>query len=571
MAVSKIAVMALVGILAVPILLGYALNLSEVTETDYTIDNNPINVTPLIQNSMGYSSAHGDTSNINIFNMSYADTNGILIPRYESFTTTKSTLFLQQNSINPPGLAPGNFNNLAVAYYAATVFLDTVYSATDYLRMTITFIDSSNQTITRNVLCPTCWFYDDSIKTLTYSYYSSPTNMLTDTVESESINLSYSKIGNYNGRYYYNYYAKNQNTNVARWVNLSAGYHFEGKPNAWAVKLSDSTNTILMSMNLNSITDSNYDITIGTVNQNYQEYQIRLVKTTTNGVVAWSAQFGSETPIDLYYDQSISDNTYQFYFDINKSNEDATYKYFNEHIELRYVGHWPTVIGPANQYTTYQYDAVRRIPNNLDDLNLGYIYMKSPSASAVRSPTIRIDDTLYNAFQYPAIENKVYDPSKIKVNPSTEIKNVVKYGTSIDFGGQTFNVSSEDGNLILGTHKVSIKGIKFQSIPVPVGYENRINDNVISVTATPSTIGFNGLWDASVTTDSLTATTYTKTEWVAGQFAWDGMDTNFLIVGLITCLGVFVALGIYVRKSGKGMIPLLIVCGCCAGLFFCMI
>jgi hypothetical protein len=49
------------------------------------------------------------------------------------------------------------------------------------------------------------------------------------------------------------------------------------------------------------------------------------------------------------------------------------------------------------------------------------------------------------------------------------------------------------------------------------------------------------------------------------------MDDNFLIVGLITCLGVFIGLGIYARKTGKGVIPLLIVCGGAAALFICMI
>ena len=183
---------------------------------------------------------------------------------------------------------------------------------------------------------------------------------------------------------------------------------------------------------------------------------------------------------------------------------------------------------------------------------------------------MRLDSAYYRAFEYDIIKDRTYSPAELKSNPTTTMKNITYYGASIEFGGNSYTVGA-DGNIMLGTHKTSLNGITFDSVPVPVGYENRINGTVISVTSEPSTIKFNGDWSASIETTAQTATTYTKTEWNAGQFAWDGIDTNFLIVGLITCLGVFVALGIYVRKSGKGMIPLLIVCGCCAGLFFCMI
>ena len=82
---------------------------------------------------------------------------------------------------------------------------------------------------------------------------------------------------------------------------------------------------------------------------------------------------------------------------------------------------------------------------------------------------------------------------------------------------------------------------------------------------------FVGKWAADITTSSMAASTYTKTEWTPGQFGWDGIDTNFLIVGMFTSLAAFIGLGIYARKHGGGVIPLMIVCGGAAVLFFTMI
>ena len=87
--VSKIAVMAIVGIIAVPILLGYALNLEQTTETDYRDAGDSVNVTPLLQSDVGYTYAHPD-----IFQMNSTFTkNDVKIdPTYESYTNTASSI-----------------------------------------------------------------------------------------------------------------------------------------------------------------------------------------------------------------------------------------------------------------------------------------------------------------------------------------------------------------------------------------------------------------------------------------------------------------------------------------------
>jgi len=65
--------------------------------------------------------------------------------------------------------------------------------------------------------------------------------------------------------------------------------------------------------------------------------------------------------------------------------------------------------------------------------------------------------------------------------------------------------------------------------------------------------------------------TYNSYKWIAGEFAWDGIDDNFLMVGLLTSLGVFIALGIYSRRSKASVWPLMLVAGGAAFLFLIMI
>ena len=92
--VSKIAVIALVAIISVPILLGYAFNLTQVTETEYKPVGEEINVTQLIQNGVAYSDTHGNTyQNNSDFNILM---NTITIPHYLTSSTTKTSFKTNQ-------------------------------------------------------------------------------------------------------------------------------------------------------------------------------------------------------------------------------------------------------------------------------------------------------------------------------------------------------------------------------------------------------------------------------------------------------------------------------------------
>ena len=261
----------------------------------------------------------------------------------------------------------------------------------------------------------------------------------------------------------------------------------------------------------------------------------------------------------------MDDNTYQLNYSIEYSHTTGGMLLFDTHIDFNYVGSWPTLIGESDYYLQYQFDRQFDTANPLlRGITLIYITQDN-----IYSPIIRMDKASFEGVMFRTIENVTYTPSNFKTNPSTTITGIFKYGSSLTFGGNTYTVT--DGNITLGTRQVSISKAVFDSIPVANGYANRINGNVVSTTATPSTIGFNGIWSASVSTQSMESYTYIKTEWTPGQFGWNGIDQNFLMVGMLTAIGVFVGLGIYAKSHNMRIWPVLLVCGGAILLFFCMI
>ena len=91
--VSKVAVIALVAIVACPILLGYAMNLSEVTETDYKMSDDTLNVTPLLQDGYEYSYAAANVVDLNTrYYESGTPGDSPVVPEYLKFTTAKTAI-----------------------------------------------------------------------------------------------------------------------------------------------------------------------------------------------------------------------------------------------------------------------------------------------------------------------------------------------------------------------------------------------------------------------------------------------------------------------------------------------
>ena len=558
MMVSKVAVMALVAVIAVPILLGYALNLSETTVTEYKPDGDSVDVTPLLQTGTAYTTANADVYKLNS-DFTY---NGVVdyYPVYNEINTTKSSLQLSQEKRTLSNGAGTNWRlyNADVEIYIfvgkdSGVTFNRLEAGTHAVLTTQNNISSIHYYAADNTV-EVAWQYGSGGGV----YYYTPANTNEYLVFT---NNSGSDV---------TLYATLKSTTGTSYVDFSSGFYTS---KGATVNIPDETKSLLMTVDLDSITDSSYSVRYG-IGQAY----FLLEKTTTAGVVSWKAtqqetnqngQYVDVNETDLYYNPS-NNNVYQIYVSATPQGTTVrhgdTFYIVNWHTELRYVGSWPTLIGTANYYIKYDYDHLRESWNSNSNT------FKSVGISILsgsRSPSTRLDSAQFSAFAYGIIIDTSYAPADFKTNPATTL-NVSKAGLSLEFGGNTYTVD-KSGNITLGTHKVSVNGLKLESVPTAGGYANKINGTTISVTADPSTIKFNGNWGASVSTVANASSTHTHTEWTAGEFGWDGIDHNFLMVGLLTSIGVFIALGIYIRRTKAALWPLLIVCGGAAMLFFVML
>lgn len=588
--VSKAAVIAIVAILAVPILLGYALNVEQVTETDYQTTGETLNVTPLLQSGTGFTSVKATTYQLNSeFNIGSSTK---IIPTFNSYNgTAKTSMAMSYYYVNnwvASGTQPlaGMLN-----YYLGCDYDHTLGS----INFTVT--DADNTTLTTVNSFQTL-YYDKQTSIIYYSYWSGSAFLQSSYQNNNITHITYTSSGSISsntllvGITFENQYNNTKN------IDISAGYYFDMEADYWSVKLSEYTNNAIFTIDLDSITDDNYTVMIGAgghASSNFNStYPYYLTKTTTDGNVKWTLTSvrDSTKSWELYYDPAIPHNTYQIYWDWVYDHSDEPYyypdldmdfrdSYYNSHREFRYVGNWPNVMGEANVYWKVTDDEQLMlsmpttlpdyVPTHYTDYDFDHFYLSYVSSdSETRSPTVRVDAASYRGIEYPLIIDKEYAPSSFKTNPSTTINNAVLYGTAIIFAGNTYSV--KNGNITIDSHKIPVEGLVLSSVPNENGgYDNKIGNTLISSTAQPSSITFNGKWSASITTSAQEEYEVTKTEWKAGDFAWDGIDHNFIMAGLLASIGAFVGVGIYARRTKATVWPLLIVCGGAALLFFVML
>lgn len=563
--VSKVAVIAIVGILAVPIIMGYAFNFEQTTETDYKTVGDPVDVTQLLYTGADYTYTYADPFKLNTdFNYGIY---GPVIPEYERKGNTKTSLNLVQ-SIWPETELNIKFNEWSDKYAQ----VNALYTAAGQNEKLVVYDTTNNNNIVLNINYMIHLYYDAQAAKLYYSYYddSSHTRYTNATYNVTNTNFLMHII-KVSGTF--DVLLSLGRTTAYQYVDISAGFTFhycnyssyigEDYDNV-NIGLPDYTRNMILTIDLDSITESNYKFGIGT--------QCYIEKTTTNGEVSWQVKPRPRISdnivqvTDLYYDNTSSNNVYQVKIWMEPYGEPTDvpgYSYYIQHYEFRYVGVWPTFIGEADYYQSFDVKAgaFRTSPNFNSVLIGGF---------SEHSPIMRVDSAEFRAMEYPTITDKTYDPAAFKNNPSTTITDPKTYGSSITFGNVTYKVTK--GNITIGTHDIPVKDLVLSSIPNHNGgFDNKIGNTVISTTAYPSTITFNGKWSATITTAAQEEEQITRTEWKAGEFAWNGIDHNFIMVGLLASIGAFIALGIYARRTKSSVWPLLIVCGCSALVFFALL
>ena len=187
------------------------------------------------------------------------------------------------------------------------------------------------------------------------------------------------------------------------------------------------------------------------------------------------------------------------------------------------------------------------------------------------NPILRVDRTQSLAGSFPVIKNNTLTPSTLYPDMASygvQLSHVDMAGTSIVFGSNTYTVTNK--TITVNNKTIDLEGSVWRSVYDGVEYVNTINGTVVSTTSNPTTMRFNGSWSTIVELQHMDVVTWTHTEWIPGKFAWNGIDANFCIVGLIASAGAFVGLGMYGARSGAKVGKLMLVCGAMAFVFIAL-
>lgn len=553
--VSKVAVIALVAIIAVPILVGYGLNFETESYSYYSATGSETNVTPLLQNSTTYNYANANPYSLNADVLSnnnhtwVTDTPSHFMPRYQSFITTPTSMALDTGVLG----AGDTFSSVYLLQ------IDNRGDGRDSTLTTTVQYTHNGATQTRTIYHTTIISYDksDDILYIDGSYETATANPNTYSFPNP-ISTAYS------GSVGADAYIVRSTSATNKYVDITAGWTIPGGvPNVRTYLTPAPAQNMLLTMNLDTVDNSEYQIYFDVFGENHpggaNRTRIVLDRVVDGSAVSWYAYNGSapvSSRVQIPYNPSVSNNTIQLNFT-------------RAGCDLRYIGSWQNTIGEANYYWSNSFSWGAWVFPETKYIT-GFV-IGTPGFSA-SGAVFRVDAANVLATTLPVILDNTYDPvySTNHTNPATTIKDVQKYGTSFAFGGQTFNVTN--GTFTIGTsNPIPVDGMKLDSIPDGNGnYDNRINGTKISTTATPSAITFNGQWRANVSTVSQEEVIKADTHWVAGKFAWQGLDDNFLMVGLLTSAAAFVGLAMYGRKSGAKVGALLLVCGGAAFMFILM-
>lgn len=536
--VSKITVMALVLIVAAPILLGYAMAFEEVTNT-YYVESDSKNVTGLLRNSTEYNYTLANTYTINsrVWAPSdlFATTAQLTYPEYRTIGDNYTSI--------PVGISdtvPGTVDLTQYSYY----FIDfnVGYDPANYVTM------STNLGPYNGAIAAIQYYGDGKIHIGGYTLPGgTPFGGQLFGVTSITFDTS-----NYSGTPTIRY--TNADGTGNKYADFVDGYD---PFNLW--DMDDSAywvpglycSEVVITIDLNDLTADmypgyNYQYGFGIYANGYPgdvtlaELRIKEVsgQWTING-----------TPMVRSSDSSM--NVWQFV--INK----------NGTIKANYIGGWPTSVGKS-----YAYQSIEVTMNSGYDYDIQTISLWKYNASSER---MRVDLAAIRSNEYPIISNQTYDPATLNGDTDgyrTTISKADVLGDSITFAGTTYNVNGT--NLVVGTKKVPINGLTFVSEKQSDGtYINYIDGQKAteSSSASAEDVTFNGKWSMIVTTAYTDMESKQETQWTPGKFAWNGVDQSFALMGLITCAAVFVGLGMYGARSGAKVGKLMIICGAAAFVF----
>lgn len=541
---KKMVMIAMVLLVATPILLGYAMAFEDVTRTNYSASETK-NVTDLLYNDTTYAAVQLDSYALNsnvLINAGFSDA---VFPVYTSVGSAAST----------------------VPYETKSVTSGTTLTLSDYLGFTL--VDSLNlgqvsATIT----------LDDSTST-TYALYSLHYSAETGILEgayaygisdytfsiTNAVSVSFLQSASV--------YCIPTISNASTYANLVDGWVVPELSEYYSEELyyyipgstsGSHSDDMILSMNLGGF--------LGTLTYNvlyeYNNTTVAVPLVITSAMVeensvpvghTLTVQYGSQDAQTLYMKQTVG-------FTPSSDSNWYQLRVTPETVALYYVADLPSTFGAAYPYDSVTWD------NTTDYDRYSVFAITLPLDYTIE---YRGDMSIERGFAYPVMSDVDYKPADLSGDSSeVRINNVSRYGSSIEWGGVSYTVT--DGAIYVDGHKIQLTktNLILRTIYEDSVYTNTINGYDVSTTSAAPTMTLGGMWDCTVQSITLEGTTETTTEWQAGEFAWNGIDESFALVGLMTCVAVFIGLGMYGRRSGAKVGTLMVICGCAAFVFLAL-
>lgn len=550
--VSKMAITAIVIIVAAPILIGYAMAFEDVERTRYNPADTK-NVTDLILNDTTYSymSANSYALNSKVWNTSSSYPQYNEYPEYREISATHTSLPMGYSDSLPATFVPSDYKYIMIN-------LTDDISASSHTVMTVH--GGNNDGMSYSYFKKLTYYADQGIQLHNPEVYMY--NYTTDTLSTLDVRSATSlsfDLSTYTGGIQVHYIRADGSTDNT-YANTTSGYNVyrQGLSTVlvnefatWVPGL-DSSN-ILATVDLRDLTgglggDSKVAYRIIAIGDNKRVSVLEISRSSA--LSPWTIN-GTE----MFRSDDPDKNVWQFMIT-------------NGNIDAAYVGSWPNTLGPAYAYQTISVPFESLSPGS--DIQAIYFNKESPTDTE----RMRIDAATTRSAPYPVIRDQTYSPALLNNAADgyvTEFSKVGQYGSSIDFAGNSYAVSN--GRITVGSKTLPLEGLTFRSEKDDDGnFTNYIGDiKLATTTASLPILTLVGTWGMIVQTTYLDKEIVTVTEWIPGEFAWNGTDQSFALIGLATCVAVFVGLGMYGRRSGAKVGMLMLITGCAAFIFLAMI
>ena len=545
--VSRLTVIALVAIVACPILIGYAMAFEE-HDKDIWDQERTRSVNGLINNDTGWTWTMANTYTMNGINV-LCDTNGnTMTPFYNHIAASPATsINARQWAVSANSLISGGM------YQYATVF----FTDSSPYTMSVAYLDEGNLLNATVSLTLSASLKNETL----YGYYETPLGTDVpysfDNVTAFSFDKSVILQGNHSTLYADPAYGWTINQEIYETYSDSPYNPIYWKPYSGFV-----TDQVVLTVDFGSISSMSPGDTY-----------TASIKAVTNGMT-------DNNPVDIVVHQgtdplsdpsymtfngtyvptgqniggnfSSTGNVYQFVFDLDG-------------VGAYYIGDWSDQIGRAQYYQhidmPYEYadDSDPRV-TEIYGLNL------QDTLAAGLSLVYRVDFAHARNSSYDVATDVSWDPNSLLLDDTASYR--ISFGdgaigNSISWGGETYKIT--DGKITVGTIKYNVKDLVLDSRYLDGTRTNYINGRQISTGDNVLQLG--GSWSITVNLSELKHSTEKITEWTPGKFAWNGVDQSFALMGLITCAAVFVGLGMYGARSGAKVGKLMIICGAAAFVF----